>query len=69
LLVALQALFVEKGLLKQKLVRGLHNAMILREDADYHGEFSEEGAKLALELAEDFIRISEEILKLKTGER
>lgn len=63
LLVALQALFVERGHLEQKLVRGLHNAMILREGADYHGEFSEEGAKVVLELAEEFIRISEKILR------
>ena len=66
LLVALQSLFAEKGLLEQKLVRSLHNAMILREDADYHGEFSKEGAKLVLELAEKFIRVSEKILKIKT---
>ena len=69
LLVALQSLFVEKGLLEQKLVRDLHNAMILREGADYHGEFSEEGAKSVLELAEEFIRVSERILKIKAKKR
>ncbi len=65
LLVVLQALFVGEGLLWQKLVRDLHNAMILREDADYHGEFSEEGAKSILELAEEFLRISKKLLGTK----
>ena len=66
LIVALQSLFVEKGPLEAKLVRGFHNAMILREDADYHGDFSKEGAKLIMELAEEFIRVSERILKIQT---
>ncbi|PIP16471.1 MAG: hypothetical protein COX46_02010 [bacterium (Candidatus Ratteibacteria) CG23_combo_of_CG06-09_8_20_14_all_48_7] len=63
LIVALQSLLVEKGLLEVRLLRGLHNAMILREEADYHSEFSEEGAHEVITLAKEFIKISECILK------
>ena len=63
LIVALQSLFVERGLLEVKLLRRLHNAMILREEADYHGEFSEEGAHEVITLAKEFISASERILK------
>jgi len=65
LLVALRALFVDKGLLEQKLVNRLHNAMILREEADYNGEFSKEGAESALELADEFLCTSEKITGMK----
>lgn len=66
LLVALKSLFVDKSLLEKDLVSRLHNAMILREEADYHGEFSKEGAESALELADEFICISEKITGMKT---
>ena len=66
LLVALKSLFVKKGLLEQDLVNRLHNAMILREEADYHGEFSKEGAESALELADEFICMSEKTIGEKT---
>jgi uncharacterized protein (UPF0332 family) len=44
LLVALQALFADAGILEEELVRDFHTTMVLREGADYHGEFSQEGA-------------------------
>jgi len=37
LLVALQALFVDKGLIEDELAKDFHTAMVLRESADYHG--------------------------------
>jgi len=51
LLVALQALFTERKLLEEELTRDFHNAMVLREDADYHGDFSKDGARTVIELA------------------
>ncbi len=62
LLVALKALFVEEGVLEQAMVRKMHDAMILREDADYHGEFSETGAEELIKSAEAFLEKAKEIL-------
>lgn len=63
LLVALQALFVERGLLEEKITKDFHMAMVLREDADYHGEFSKEGAESSIELAGEFLQKALLILK------
>lgn len=62
LVVALQALFVDKGLLDESHVESLHDAMVLREDADYHGNFSKEGAEVTLESARAFLEKAEKIL-------
>lgn len=63
LLVAVQKLFVEEGLLEEELVEDFHTAMVLREDADYHGEFSKEGAESVIESATKFIQKVKSILK------
>jgi len=63
LLVALQSLFVDKGLLEENLVNAFHDAMVLREDADYHAEFSKEGAESTIESAKQFIQKAKSILK------
>ncbi len=65
LLVALQTLFTEKGLLEEELTRDFHNAMVLREDADYHGEFSKEGAQAIIKSATKFLQKAKAILRLK----
>jgi uncharacterized protein (UPF0332 family) len=62
LLVAVQALFVDKGLMEESLVKDFHTAMILREEADYHGDFSEEGAKSSLDAARTFLKKAKKIL-------
>ena len=62
LLVAVQALFVDKGLIEESLVKDFHTAMILREEADYHGDFSEEGAKSSLDSARTFLEKAKKIL-------
>lgn len=36
--------------------------MSLREDADYRGDFSEEGASLSISNAEEFINKAKELL-------
>lgn len=60
--VAIEALYVETGLLPPVLARALRNAMILREEADYHGQFSREGAEVSVQQAGDFLRTAGEIL-------
>ena len=63
LLVALQALFVDKGLLEERLAKDFHSAMVLRESADYHSEFSREGAIASINSATKFLQRAETILK------
>ncbi len=63
LLVALQALFVDKGLLEEDLIKDFRTAMVLRESADYHGDFSKEGAESSIESATKFLRKIGAILK------
>jgi uncharacterized protein (UPF0332 family) len=62
LLVALQSLFVAKGLLDKSSVEDFHQAMILREEADYHGEFTKEGAQVTIESAKKFLQKARSIL-------
>lgn len=61
--VALQALFADEGIIDQHLVDDFDTTMLLRETADYKSDFSKEGAEAALENAEEFLRITEELLK------
>lgn len=63
--VSLEALYVESGKMTPKLARAFKNAMILREEADYHGDFSEEGAQIAMESAEEFLQVARKILNRK----
>jgi uncharacterized protein (UPF0332 family) len=62
LLVALQELFVDRGILNPDLVEALRNSMRLRETADYRSAFSAEGALLVIEKAEIFLNRVDEIL-------
>lgn len=64
LLVALQALFVDSNLIEDRLAKDFHTAMVLREGADYHGEFSEEGAESSINSAIKFLQKTREILKI-----
>lgn len=61
--VAIDALYVQTGKLDAGLSRAFLNAMILREEADYHSEFSQEGALAALQSAEEFLKAVKDILK------
>lgn len=63
LLVALQSLFVDKGLLEEKFAKDFHTAMLLREGADYHSEFSKEGAESSIKSAKEFLEKAKGILK------
>jgi len=64
LYVALQELFVEQGLLEVDLVESFHGSMRMRESADYREYFSQEGALLVIERAEQFLIKTGEILSL-----
>ncbi len=63
LLVALNSLFVNAGLLSEEISSGFHDAMILREDADYRGNFTREGAESTLKTAKEFLSAAKSILK------
>ena len=61
--IAIDALYVDEGEMKPRLARAFKNAMILREEADYHGEFSREGAEIAIQSAEEFLELARKILE------
>lgn len=65
LLVALNSLFADVGLLSEELTSEFHDAMILREDADYHGNFTKEGAETVLKAAKELLTTTKSILKIK----
>ncbi len=60
---AIQALYVDTGVLEQEFVDDFDTTMLLRETADYRSDFSREGATSALESAERFLAKAEELLK------
>lgn len=62
LIVALGALFIDRGLLDKALLESFHDAMVLREDADYHGNFTEAGAASNIESAKLFLAKAREVL-------
>jgi len=62
LAVALEALFVDKGLLAGRHVRILQETMALREDADYSGSFSKDGAAASISNAREFIGAAKRLL-------
>ncbi|MFC1806925.1 HEPN domain-containing protein [Candidatus Omnitrophota bacterium] len=62
LVVAMNSLFVEKGILPEVLIEEFHDAMVLREDADYHGKFSKEAAEVIMKYAEEFLKTAKKIL-------
>jgi uncharacterized protein (UPF0332 family) len=62
LYIAIEALFVDTGLLDKRYSHILKDSMSLREDADYGGEFSKDGASLSINNAEEFIKKAKEVL-------
>lgn len=60
---AIQALFVDEGIMDKEYVDDFDTTMLLRETADYKDDFSKEGAEAAIENAERFLEKTEEILK------
>jgi len=62
LYIAIEALFVDTGLLAKRYSHILKDSMSLREDANYGGEFSKDGASLSMNNAEEFINKAKEAL-------
>jgi len=60
--VALLELYVDTGKLPLSLVKDFDRAMLLREEADYKGEFSEAGAREVIGSAERFIAVAKQLL-------
>ena len=65
LLVALKSLFVDTNALSEEISSEFHDAMILREDADYHGNFTKDGADAVLETAKELLALAKSILRIK----
>lgn len=63
LLVAIKALFVEKELMPATLLNEFHEAMVLRENADYNSQFSKEGAQAAINTAQEMFALAKAILE------
>jgi len=59
---AMQALYVDEGLLDQNYVDDFDTTMLLRETADYKSDFSKEGAEIAINNAEKFLVKAKELL-------
>jgi len=62
LIEAIRTLYLEKGLLNYTLIEALQRAKMLREEADYYGEFTQENAKYLITKAKEFIEKVNEIL-------
>jgi uncharacterized protein (UPF0332 family) len=56
--IALEALFVESGLMDNRFIRIFRNNMVLRESADYGDSFSMESASLSVLNAEEFVKMA-----------
>jgi uncharacterized protein (UPF0332 family) len=66
LAVALEALFVETGIMSHRYIRIFKNNMSLRENADYSSSFSKESAFLSISNAEEFLYMAKTLLDIKT---
>ena len=62
LLKAIQALFVEEGLLEGRLIKLLEKIKGLREKADYELEYSKPGAELSFSGAEELVQKAKELI-------
>ncbi len=63
LVVAIRELYVNKGLLNYSFVEALQLGKTLRENADYHEDFSQSGAEKMVSKAKEFFRKAKKILK------
>lgn len=65
LIEAIRSMYVSGNVLSFEFVESLKLGKSLRENADYYGDFSEEGAKEMIFIAEKFLRAAKKILKKK----
>ena len=61
LIVAMRALYVDRGSLSHRLVESFQLGKTLRENADYYGEFSKEAAAQLLEDANQFLEAAKKL--------
>ncbi|MGE4358069.1 MAG: HEPN domain-containing protein [Candidatus Omnitrophota bacterium] len=60
---AIKELYIDKGILPERYYDNFIQALDLREMADYKRKFSQEGAEKNIQMAEEAIRVVEEVLK------
>ena len=60
--MALRELYVGEGTLDERVVRDLELVMDLRHEADYGLEFSDDGARLAMDMAERMLASTRALL-------
>jgi uncharacterized protein (UPF0332 family) len=60
--IALLELYGDIGKLPLSLVKSFDRAMLLRESADYKGDFSEAGAREVIGNAEGFIAVAKQLV-------
>jgi len=63
LVVALEHLYVQRGILEKGFVESLVIGKEMRESADYRSSFSKEGAENLIQAAEDFRNSAGKLLK------
>lgn len=63
LFAALKHLYVSSEEIEESLAKIFLDAMTLREEADYHGDFSEDGANLVISGAEEILAAAKRIIK------
>ena len=61
---AIEALYVDSGILEIEYLSDFDTTMLLRETADYKSDFSKEGAETSIDCARRFIKRAEEIIPL-----
>jgi uncharacterized protein (UPF0332 family) len=67
LIAALKTLYLNKGLINHKIIEDIQLGKRMREAADYHADFSIEGAEALIKSAQNFLSIIGAIIKEKKG--
>lgn len=63
LVITLEHLYVEKGLIKKEIIENLILGKDLRESADYRSSFSKEGADNLIKASDQFLSDAQRLLK------
>ncbi|MDD2890632.1 MAG: HEPN domain-containing protein [bacterium] len=58
LISALKAFYLDKGLIEHKVIEDIQLGKRMREGADYHADFSKEGAEALIKSAEKFLPVA-----------
>lgn len=64
---AIEALYVETGILEMEYLSDFDTTMLLRETADYKSDFSREGAETSIDCARRFLEKVKKILPEREG--